>query len=151
MSILNKKMNPFGFSESKNTTNMDALEKFLEDEIKSNCSEPWCKLDKTTKYKKLLVYANEYKTKNNLNEEQYAILVAYFKDCLDKKRLQKVKDVIYDKENGVIKDIPILVFNKSNNNFTLKNIEKKTTTLKTSISKPIRGTAKNKNNDDDSE
>ncbi len=148
MSKLNKKMNPFGLVESKETINMDALEKFLEDEIKTNSCEPWCKLDKTTKFKKLTIYADEYKTKNNLSDEQYNILITYFKDCLDKKRLQKVKDVVYDKETGLIKDIPILVFNKSSNNFTLKNIEKKTTTLKTSISKPIRGTAKNKNDED---
>ena len=40
--------------------------------------------------------------------------------ALDKKHLQKVKDVIYDKETGVIKNIPVLVFNNTTRKFYLK-------------------------------
>ena len=35
--------------ERKSSSNLCVLDKFLENEKNSNSSEPWCKLDKTTK------------------------------------------------------------------------------------------------------
>jgi hypothetical protein len=49
---------------------------------------------------------------------------------LDKKKLNKVKDVVYNKVTGTITDVPLLVFNKTNKSFTLKKIVKNSTTLK---------------------
>ena len=52
------------------------------------------------------------------------------------------KDVLYDKETGLIKDIPALFFNKTTKHFTLKNIDKRVTTQK---SLPLKkGTIRNK-------
>jgi hypothetical protein len=71
-------------------------------------------------------------------------MVAFLKDCLDRKRLSRVKDVIYDKVTGDIKEIPSLHFNKVSNHFTLKNIDKqRTSTLKSLPPKKVRSTAKN--------
>jgi len=54
-----------------------------------------------------------------------------------------------------VKDIPALSFNKSNNHFTLKNIDKRISTLKSLPPKKVRGTIKNKietdNSDSDNE
>ena len=44
--------------------------------------------------------------------------------------MARVKDVIYDKDNGTIKDIPALHYVKANKHFTLKNIDKRISTLK---------------------
>jgi hypothetical protein len=59
--------------------------------------------------------------------------------------LQRVKDVIYDKINGTIKEIPALSYTKINKHFTLKNIDKRVSTLKSLPIKKCQGTIKNKN------
>ena len=71
-------------------------------------------------------------------------MVTFLKDCLDRKKLQRVKDVIYDKTTGQIKDIPALSYTKSNKHFTLKNLEKRVSTLKSLAPKKTQGTIKNK-------
>ena len=78
-------------------------------------------------------------------------LIIFFKDCLDKKKLQKVKEVNYNKDTGEIKDIPALFYNKPSNHFTLKNLDKRISTLKGLPPKKKQGTAKNIKNKDDSE
>jgi hypothetical protein len=130
--------------ETKQSNNMDNLDKFLEDEKNTNKSEPWCKLDKTIKTKKIIDYVELYKTENSLDQEEEKIMVAFLKDCLDRKKLQRVKDVIYDKATGQIKDIPALSYTKSNKHFTLKNLEKRVSTLKSLAPKKAQGTIKNK-------
>ena len=57
-------------------------------------------------------------------------MIIFLKDCLDRKKLIRVKDVIYDKENGNIKDIPAICYIKNSKHFTLKNIDKRISTLK---------------------
>ena len=144
-------MNGIAWPEKKNSSNLTSLDKFLENEKNTNANEPWSKLDKTAKLKKLILYADNYKTENELSQEEYNKMVAFFKDCLDKKKLQRVKDVVYDKDNGSIKEIPALHFNKSNTHFTLKNIDKRVSTIR-SLSTKKKGTAKNiLNNDSDSD
>lgn len=110
--------------ERKDTNDIDNLENFLENEKKHNKNEHWSKLDKCEKIKKLTIFANTYKSNNKLSSEQEEKLVLFFKDMMDKKLLQRVKDVVYDKELGIIKDIPGLMFNKQNKNFTIKNTSK---------------------------
>ena len=106
------------------------LDNFLETEQKNNKLEPWCKLDKTTKLKKLVVFTEQYTMQNNLNEEEKNILTNFFKDCLDRKKFQRVKDVIYDKEHGLIKSIPALTYSKLTKHFTLRNMDKRVSTSK---------------------
>lgn len=138
-------------SSSNDLTNLD---KFLENEKNNNNNEPWCKLNKTIKTKKLQEYVEIYKEQNNLNQEEGDQLFLFLKDCIDRKKLQRVKDVIYDKENGTIKEIPALCYVKSNKHFTLKNIDKRVSTLKSlAPKKGGQGTIRKKisKNDSDSE
>jgi len=60
------------------------------------------------------------------------------------KKLNRVKDVNYDKETGIIKDIPPLCYIKQTQHFTLKNIDKRVSTLKSLAPKKLQGTHKNK-------
>ena len=117
-------------NETKSSNDMSNLEKFLEAEKTNNGNEPWCKLNKTSKIKKLSEYVENYSKTNSLDEEEVKHLTAFLKDSLDKKRLSRVKDVIYDKVAGLIKDVPALAYNKSTRHFTLKNIDKRVSTLK---------------------
>ena len=131
--------------ETKSENDMSNLDKFLEDEKNNNVNEPWCKLNKTVKTKKLLEYVEKYKTDKCLDEEEEKLLNIFLKDCLDRKKLLRVKDVIYDKTNGSIKEIPALAYTKINKHFTLKNMDKRVSTVKSLAPKKGQGTIKNKN------
>jgi len=133
-------------NETKVSNDISNLEKFLEDNNTNGDNEPWSKLDKTIKTKKMIQYANMYSEKAQLTEKESQLLIAFLKDSLDKKRLSRVKDVIYDKATGEIKDIPALSFNKTNSHFTLKNLDKRISTLK---SLPPKRTTTIKNKKDD--
>ena len=143
--------NEFSRSESKSSIDLENLDKFLENEKITNSNEPWSKLDKTAKMRKLTLFADNYKGVNELTDVEYDRLISFFKDCLDKKKLQRVKDVNYNKDTGEIKNIPALFFNKSLAHFTLKNIDKRVSTLKGLTPKKKQGTAKNIKNKDDSD
>jgi hypothetical protein len=65
-----------------------------------------------------------------LNDEEKNTMIKFLRDCLDKKKLLRVKDVVYDKDTGLIKDIPALVYTKEKKHFTLKNLDKRVSTLK---------------------
>ena len=131
--------------ETKSSNDISNLDKFLEDEKNNNINEPWCKLNKTVKTKKILEYVEIYKKEKNLKNDEEELLITFLKECLEKKKLQRVKDVIYDKTNGIIKEIPALSYTKINKHFTLKNIDKRVSTLKSLPVKKIQGTIKNKN------
>ena len=131
--------------ETKSEKDLSNLDKFLESEKINNVNEPWCKLNKTVKTKKLVDFVEKYKTDNNLDNEETKLLASFLKDCIDRKKLQRVKDVVYDKTNGSIKEIPALAYTKSNKHFTLKNIDKRISTLKSLAPKKAQGTIKNKN------
>lgn len=125
-------------NETKSSNDMSNLEKFLEAEKTNNGNEPWCKLNKTSKLAKLSEYVEIYSKANALDDEEVKRLNAFLKDSLDKKKLSRVKDVIYDKTAGIIKDVPALAYNKSARHFTLKNIDKRVSTLKSLA--PKKGT-----------
>lgn len=125
------------------TNNIDNLDKFLENERTTNGNDTWSNLDKTAKIRKLQVFAEMYKVENELCEEEYIILMKFLKDALDHKKIQRVKDVVYDKTTGIIKSIPSLSYNKQTSHFTLKNVDKRVSTLKSlPPKKTARGTVK---------
>jgi hypothetical protein len=105
------------------------IDSLLEKESNLNKLEPWCKLDKTMKLTKLAQYSDILIKEHNLSQEEREHLKSYFANCLDKKNLQKVKDVTYDKEAGIIKNIPLLAFNNTTRKFLLKK-DKHVSTLK---------------------
>lgn len=145
---------PLQETKTISSNDLSNLDKFLENEKNNNVNEPWCKLNKTIKTKKIQEYVEVYKQQNNLNDEESDILFLFLKDCIDRKKLQRVKDVLYDKENGNIKEIPALCYVKSNKHFTLKNIDKRVSTLKSLAPKKGQGTIRKKEvskNDSDSE
>jgi len=149
-------LNGAPLQETKSSNNLTNLDKFLESEKNNNINEPWCKLNKTIKTKKLQDYVELYKTQNNLTDEECNILILFLKDCIDRKKLQRVKDVLYDKENGIIKEIPALHYTKVTKHFTLKNIDKRVSTLKSLAPKKsgqgtIRKKEIKKNDESDSE
>lgn len=115
---------------------------FLEKESILNKSEPWNKLDKTIKIKKINEYVNALTKEYKLNLTEIKNIKKQLIDALDKKQLMKVKDIQYDKENGIIKNIPNLHFNSSTRKFTLKKSEKHVSTSKSLAPKKNNNTKK---------
>ena len=135
--------------DNKKKTTKHTLNSIL-DKKEDIQNEPWCKLNKTNKLIKLEKYVEEYKTKNDINKEEEELLVAFLKDCLDKKKLQRIKDVTYDKANGIIRDIPGLLYIKSKKHFTLKNNDKRVSTLKSLGPKKTKTSSSKKETNDNS-
>lgn len=137
-------LNGVQIPETKSSHDLLNLDKFLEDEKNNNVNEPWCKLNKTIKTKKVLEFIEKYSEENKLSSEETRLLTVFLKDCLDRKKLQRVKDVVYDKDTGIIVQIPSLCYIKSNKHFTLKNMDKRVSTLKSLAPKKSQGTIRKK-------
>ncbi len=106
------------------------IDLFLEKEKNLNKNESWNKLDKTGKIKLLTEYVNLSAANFSLNETEISEFKSYLIDSLDKKKLQHVKDVQYDNQNGKIILIPNLHFNTATRKFTFKRNEKRASTVK---------------------
>jgi hypothetical protein len=111
--------------------NMTTIDELLEIEKQHNKTEQWTKLDKTVKIQKLHQYAEKYGKENSLPTKEVKTLKTFFTECLGKNKLNKTKDVIYDKDKKDIMSIPALIYNISTKNYTIKNMDtKRVSTLK---------------------
>ena len=113
-----------------NNTNNNTLSKYLDDETSANQKENWSKLDKTQKVKKLINHVELLEKKFTLNDDEINKCKKYLLKCLERKALTKVKDVHYDKDKGIITDIPNLQFDNINRVFVLKKDDKHISTVK---------------------
>ena len=118
--------------------NVNNIDDFLIKEKKENKLKPWNKLGKSYKLKLIKEFIVRYKDNNNLEEEYVEMLTAFLYKCIERKKLQKIKDIKYDKLNSNIIDIPNLFFNKKTNKFILKKNEKRISTLKSLAPKSKR-------------
>ena len=110
--------------------NMSNLDEFLEGEKKNNTGEPWTKLDKTSKLLKFNEFVYSYCNEHKYSEEDKTDLITMLSTNLDRKKLLKTKEVVYDKDNGKIISIPALHYNTGTKKFTLKRCDKRPSTLK---------------------
>jgi hypothetical protein len=123
-------LNSYNGGNNNEGCNMEKLDNFLEKEKENNKSQPWNKLNKTNKIEKLKEFSKKYSITNDYSEEQTALLEDYLLKALDNKKFSKVKDITYIKDDGIIKDIPGLVYNKKSKMFTIKNQDNRLTTSK---------------------
>ena len=114
-------------SNKKDTSNIDG---FLEKEKKNNQNKPWSKLGKNQKIQKLTEYIQKITKKHNFSVDELEKLREYLIKCIDRKKLQRVKDVTYDVKTGKIKAIPSLIFDKTKRKFTLKKSDKNKSSLR---------------------
>ena len=116
---------------TKTELTLNAMDQMLEKEKNHNKTESWNKLDKTVKIQKLHMFAEKYVRDHGLPLKDTKSLKAFFVECLEKNKLSKTKDLVYDKEANEITSIPALHFNPTSRNFTLKNVDpKRVSTLK---------------------
>ena len=128
----------------KSSANIGDLDSFLNQEKQKHINQPWNKLGDGSKLGKIKEFVSDYTIKNKLKDVDKKTLYKYLKRCLERKKLQRVKDVQYSTEKGKIISIPGLLFNNKNNKFTLKNIDKKGSTLKSLAPKKKRRKTKEK-------
>lgn len=113
------------------TVDVKQLDDILEKEKIRNKGDVWIKLDKTDRYQRLLEYADKHGKEQNLSSKDLKLLKTFFKSCLDRNKLNKSKDVVYNREDRVIVSIPALHYNQVTKNFTLKIMDnKRVSTLK---------------------
>ena len=142
--MLNGMNNNMTNHETITSANISKLEQFLESEKTNNKVEQWAKLDIPAKIQRFLVYAEKYKIENNLTDDEKNKLIVFLKDCLLRKKLQKAKEIVYDKVTGEIKEILGLSINQTTNNFTIRNFSSKSvSTLKMLTPKKKTNTVKN--------
>tara|TARA_E500000178_G_C16903179_1_gene699036 strand:+ start:83 stop:568 length:486 start_codon:yes stop_codon:yes gene_type:complete len=128
--------------DSKTQENISNLDELIKKDKLNNEKLPWSKLNKTMKINKINSFVDHYSRENKMNNKEKDDLRKLLQDSLNKKLLQKAKDVIYDKNDGIIKTIPNLIFNKVSRKHTIKNSEKKVSALKSLA--PKKKTVKNK-------
>ena len=112
--------------------NLTSLLTTIKDNIDIDENKPWNKLENGSKIEKLNVYAEKHGKDKNYSVKEIKLLKIYFKDCvLHKNKLNKSKEILYDKENGIILNIPGLNYNNSSKSFTIRsNDAKRVSTLK---------------------
>lgn len=80
------------------------------DTMEDHANMPWNKLEKTFKLKKLYEFADRSAAGNALSEMDVVALKTAFKDRINRKQLQKAKEVSYNKQTGTVDNIAVLVF-----------------------------------------
>lgn len=117
--------------QSVSQVDQDEFEKILEKAKQKNKGEVWIKLDRPMRKTKLQEYADRYGKEQNMNSKEIIQLKNFLFGCLDKNKLNKSKDVVYNKEERIISSIPALHFNQVTKNYTLKIMDtKRVSTLK---------------------
>tara|TARA_B100000674_G_C37854248_1_gene921524 strand:- start:63 stop:644 length:582 start_codon:yes stop_codon:yes gene_type:complete len=124
------------------------IDKFLDEERLSNSEKPWSKLSSSIKLRLIEKYIKIYSDNNNLSSEQSTKLFVYLRKQLERRKLQRVKDVVYDISKNEIIDIPGLIYNKLNSKFTIKKLDKNgSSSLKNLAPKTLKNKKKKKSRD----
>jgi len=129
MLLSNSNKDSSNFAQNSKNNSLKNIDEFLEAENAISRKESWSRLNKTIKLSKLDAWSDTYSRDNKLDDQVKSNLKAFLKVSLDRNKLQKVKDVIYDKDTQEIVNIPNLTLN-SNNKFILKRNDKRISTLK---------------------
>lgn len=101
--------------------NISDMSEFLKREQVRDKHLPWTKLEKATKLKKLAAFAATFPAKYNPTLKEYLF------QCLERKKIQRKKDVNYSISEGKIKSINGLTLNKAKGRYTLKRAGKGST------------------------
>lgn len=128
----------------ENEANEADVHSFLMNEMNEHKKQPWNKLTKTDKIKKITQYIqttlkDEYKLTPGECKQTQKYLIA----LIDRKKLTKNSELIYNAESGFIETIHIILFNSNLRKFTLNkdfnsSLKKKLTNQKTKTIKKVK-------------
>jgi hypothetical protein len=115
----------------RNETHLSVLENLLECEQQHNKTEAWNKLDQPSRLQKLHAFAEKYGRETSLPQKEIKNLKVFLSQSLAKGKLNRAKDVVYDREAREVKSVPALHFNGDTKAFTLRLLDdKRPSTLK---------------------
>jgi hypothetical protein len=110
------------------------IDTIMDREKQKNKGDIWSKIDKSLKIQKLHAFAEKYGKEHNHSMKEIKTLKTFFTTALENGKLQKTKDVVYDKEKKEISHVPALtntLNDKRESHFTLKNLDlKRVSTIK---------------------
>ena len=118
------------------------IDQILDNENRHNKTEAWNKLNKTIKNNKLHAFSDKFGAEHKLSTAETVQLKKFFSELLEKKKLQKTKEVVYDKITQEVKDVPGLFLNPVNHSFTIRADTKRVSTLKSLTPKRLSGKLK---------
>ena len=135
-------------SESTDELIEDSLESEPEPEpepdIDHRFKQPWNKLEKGMKMNRILLFVDSQKQENSLSDNQTRDLKnILFRGC-ETGMFNKLSDVKYDSETGLIESFKQLEFNESSKKYKLKTGGTKNRSVSKSRSNIDRLTKKNK-------
>lgn len=106
-----------------NETNEEKINNFLENEIAKNKKQQWIKLTRTNKVQKLKHYLSDIAAPEyNLTHDELVQSENYLIQCLERKKLHKNNEVLYNDENGVLEGLQSVLFDTEKRKFlTNKN------------------------------
>lgn len=118
---------------------------FLMEELNNHKKQQWNKLTKTEKIKKTntfvdLVLKDEY----TLTIPECIQAKRYLNTLIERKKMTKNAELVYNEETGMIETIHILLFNCSSRKFTLNKEMKKKPTSKSKTVKKMKTLEENK-------
>ena len=112
-------------------TNEEKINMFLSMDMEKNKKGVWSKLSKTEKVKKIKHYIKNVLAKeHDLTETELLNANKFFSLWMDRKKLSKNNELIYNQEGGLIEGIEGLTFNVETRKFTI-NCEKPPSKKKT--------------------
>jgi|UniRef100_A0A6C0D1S2 hypothetical protein len=101
-------------------TNEEKINMFLSMDMEKNKKGVWSKLSKTEKVKKIKNYIKTTLLKeHNLTEGEIITANKFFSLLMDRKKLSKNNELMYNQENGLIESIEGLTFNTETRKFTI--------------------------------
>ena len=141
--LLNRKSNIN--SDKSETTNID---EYLSQEHKhmGGGKKPWNKLEKMIKIEKLNDYVDVLTKEHKIPQDINVNMKKYLRQQLERKKLQRIKDVTYDYTEGKIIKVPGFSLNKTTFKYTLRRIDKKSSVSKSLAPKTKKNKRKKKSN-----
>jgi len=117
--------------ESSLDSNEEKINMFLSMDMEKNKKGVWSKLSKTEKIKKIKNYIKTTLLKeHDLTETEVLNANKFFSLWMDRKKLSKNNELIYNQDAGLIESIEGLTFNPETRKFTI-NCDKPPTKKKT--------------------
>ena len=109
----------------KTEENINDINVFLKKDKESIKNKSWSKLSNASKLQKILLYSNKYAQDNELSKEDHEKLKLFLIDSMEKKKLQRIKDVTYDMNKNAIININGLTYNVKKKKIYIKSKRQK--------------------------
>jgi len=120
-----KRSNTYKIPEVAEIMDDDLFNKIHRDSIVLQFKKPWSKLNNGIKIDRITYYLKQLKKEHNIEQEKIDTITMKLRELIDDKVLTKKQYVVYDEEEGCIKDIPNLVYEENEFTFNLDTPKKR--------------------------